>query len=78
MKTGNALLGIVAGMAAGAILGILFAPHSGAKTRRIILSKGEGYADSLAGAVDEYKSVLKDKYNELRHEVDAAVKKETA
>lgn len=78
MKTGNVVLGVLAGIATGAILGILFAPHSGAKTRRIILSKGEGYADAIKGKVDEYKGVLNDKYQGMKDELDSFVSQENA
>ena len=34
MKTKNTLIGILSGIAAGALLGILFAPDKGSKTRK--------------------------------------------
>ncbi|MBK7762883.1 MAG: YtxH domain-containing protein [Bacteroidetes bacterium] len=77
MKTGNVILGVLAGVATGAILGILFAPHSGAKTRRIILSKGEGYADAIKDKVDEYKGVLNNKYQGMKDDLDTFIEKET-
>jgi gas vesicle protein len=45
MKTGKVVLGLLAGVAAGAILGILFAPDKGSNTRKKIVDKGEGYAE---------------------------------
>ena len=47
MDTGKAALGVIAGIAAGALLGILFAPAKGSVTRRRILHKGEEYVDDL-------------------------------
>ena len=47
MSRGSIFLGILAGLASGAILGILFAPDRGSETRRKIVSKGEGYVDSM-------------------------------
>ena len=41
MKSGKILLGIMAGTAAGALLGILFAPEKGPVTRKKILKKGK-------------------------------------
>ena len=58
MTTGKALLGVVAGFAAGAALGLLFAPHKGTKTRRNIVEKGEELVDSLHDKIDK-------KFNEL-------------
>ncbi len=47
MSRGSIFLGILAGLASGAILGILFAPDKGSETRGKIVSKGEGYVDNL-------------------------------
>jgi gas vesicle protein len=54
MNTGKTLLGILAGVATGAAIGILFAPHKGTETRRRIAKKGK-----------DYKNLLKDQYNDL-------------
>lgn len=54
MSTGKVVLGTVAGLAIGGILGILFAPEKGSVTRRQILDSGNDCADQL-----------KSKYNEL-------------
>ena len=47
MSTGKVLLGVLAGVAAGAMLGILFAPDKGSNTRKKISKKGEDYADAV-------------------------------
>ena len=39
MKQGQIVLGVLAGIAAGAVLGILFAPDKGTITRKKILCK---------------------------------------
>ena len=54
MNTGKVALGLLAGAAIGAVLGILFAPAKGAALRRKIKRMGEKEVD-----------VLKDKYNEF-------------
>lgn len=57
MNSGKIFLGVLAGMAAGALLGILFAPDKGTETRRKIVEKGEDYVDDVKqkfnGLVDE-------------------------
>lgn len=68
MDTGKVVLGALAGLATGAILGILFAPEKGSDTRKKIADKG---LDSL----DD----LKNKYNDLIDSVTSTfddVKKE--
>ncbi|HEY6142067.1 MAG TPA: YtxH domain-containing protein [Flavobacterium sp.] len=62
MSTGKVVLGTVAGLAIGGILGILFAPEKGSVTRQKIADKGHDYADSL-----------KSKYNELADSVKETI-----
>jgi len=47
METGKVILGVVAGIAVGALIGILVAPQKGEKTRAQIADKGSDLADSL-------------------------------
>jgi gas vesicle protein len=47
MNSGKVLVIVVAGIAAGALAGILFAPAKGIKTRKRILSKGKDYTEEL-------------------------------
>lgn len=54
MSSKNLLIGLVAGVAAGAVLGILFAPKKGSETREKIQKIG-----------DEYASVIKEKFNQF-------------
>lgn len=53
-SSGKILLGVLAGMAAGAVLGILFAPDKGEVTRKKVVKKADDYADGL-----------KEKFNDL-------------
>lgn len=46
-NTSKTLLVIAAGAAAGAIIGVLFAPDKGSETRRKIREEGEKLADSI-------------------------------
>jgi len=48
MSSGKILLGVLAGVAAGALIGILFAPEKGTETRKKIVEKGEDYVDGMS------------------------------
>lgn len=53
MSSGKLLLGVLAGAAAGALFGILFAPDKGTETRRKIVEKGEDYLDEVKGKFND-------------------------
>jgi gas vesicle protein len=58
MSSGKVLLGVLVGVAAGALLGILFAPDKGQNTRKNITRKGEDFADGLKEKFDAFQSKL--------------------
>lgn len=62
MESSKTALGMLAGVAVGALIGILFAPESGAKTRRKILDKGQDYVDELKDKLDKLYEDASDKY----------------
>ena len=70
MDNGRVLLGLLAGVAAGATLGILFAPDSGTNTRKKIMKKGEDYAGSLKGQYNHLLSALNDEVDEFKDEIN--------
>ena len=47
MKNSDVVVGILGGLAVGAILGILFAPDKGSNTRRKIAEKGTDLKDNI-------------------------------
>ncbi|MBK8191962.1 MAG: YtxH domain-containing protein [Lewinellaceae bacterium] len=51
MKTGKVLLGILGGVAIGALLGVLLAPDKGSNTRKKIRRKGEDLVDDVKAKV---------------------------
>lgn len=64
------LAAVAAGIAAGAILGILFAPDKGTETRRKINDEGKKIADGMKGTFMKGK----DKFNEMKDGIEASVK----
>lgn len=59
MNTGKVLLGVLAGAAVGASLGIIFAPHKGSDTRKKIVQKGVDVKDTVKGKADGFVDILK-------------------
>lgn len=68
MSSGKVLLGVLAGVAAGALLGILFAPEKGSTTRRKIVSKGEEYVDDLKEKFGEFVDKVAEKFETAKEE----------
>jgi len=62
MGLGKLILGVAVGAAAGALLGVLFAPDKGSATRLKLSKKGE-----------DYMSGLKEKFNDFLAGVTADV-----
>lgn len=52
MNTSKALLGVAVGLAAGAALGVLFAPDKGTNTRKNIVDQGQDLANALNDRID--------------------------
>jgi gas vesicle protein len=69
MKKEKAILAVLVGVAAGALLGVLFAPDKGQYTRKKIIRKGGDLADALNDTIDE-------KFSDLCTAVKGQLKKE--
>lgn len=68
METGKIVLGTLAGIAIGAVVGVLLAPDKGSETRKKLSKK----KDELTGGLKDKFENLKDKYNSA---LDGAVSK---
>jgi len=69
MSATKVVLGVVAGAATGALLGVLFAPARGAVTRRHILRKGERQVDELKHSFNEFVDSITEKFDKVKEEV---------
>jgi len=69
MSSGKVLLGVLAGVAAGALLGILFAPDKGSVTRKKIAKQGEDFADELKAKFDELVDSMSEKYDNVKEDI---------
>jgi gas vesicle protein len=70
--SGKVMLGLLAGVAIGATLGILFAPDKGTETRRKIISKKEDFEDELEERFDAFMEDMKRKFTSLKQEAEEA------
>ena len=67
-NTSKILLGVLAGAAAGAILGVLMAPDKGSATRKKLAKQGEDYADAIKDKLDEILDGVTEKINNVKDE----------
>jgi len=65
-STGKVLFGVLAGAAAGVLLGVLFAPEKGSTTRRKITETSNDYTDELKDKFDEFLSSLNEKFDAVK------------
>jgi gas vesicle protein len=68
MKSTKVLLGVLAGLAIGATLGILFAPAKGKSTRKKISKKAHQYADDIKNKSNEFTDSISQKYQAVKDE----------
>jgi len=65
MNSGKLILGVLGGVAAGALLGVLFAPEKGSKTRKKIMNKANDGADALKDKLDSLLESVNQKYDKI-------------
>lgn len=65
MSSGKVVVALLAGIAAGAVLGILFAPAKGSDTRKEISGKGEGLKESIKEKFNEFLDDISEKYDDV-------------
>lgn len=68
MSTGKVLLGVLAGVAVGASLGILFAPDKGSSTRKKISNKSDEYVEELGEKLNGFIDAITSKFETMSEE----------
>jgi gas vesicle protein len=75
MSSGKVVLGVLAGVAAGAVLGILFAPDKGSATRKKILRKTKEYTGELEDKFNDLIDSISEKLETVKDETISIVEK---
>lgn len=73
MSTGKTVLGLVAGIAVGSLLGVLFAPDKGSETRRKISQKGQDDIDTLKSKFNDIVDGITSKFDKVKDKVKDTV-----
>ena len=73
MKADKIILGDLGGVAVGALLGVLFAPDKGDKTRKKIMDKSNDYADELKDKLDTLLGTINRKYEKIWKEGESLI-----
>ena len=70
MNSGKLFVGLLAGIAAGALLGVLFAPDKGTETRRKISKKSKDFVDDVKVKYDDFVKGVNEKFENVKQEAD--------
>jgi gas vesicle protein len=70
MSIRNVLIGVLAGVAAGATLGILYAPEKGSATRKRFSRKSYDYTDELESKFNDLIDNITEQFQSMVEEVN--------
>lgn len=75
MNTNKVVVGALAGVAIGAIAGILLAPEKGSETRKQIADKSNDYVGEIKSTLDKFLDLLTDKFRSTKNDAEELVDK---
>jgi len=75
MKNDKLILGLLAGLAIGALAGVLLAPHKGERTRKRILRAASHAAGNLKSKAEDVIESAENKYADAVHTAGQNIKK---
>ena len=75
MSSGKVVLGLLAGIATGAIAGLLLAPAKGEDTRNKIAKKGKNFEKKLEKKFNDNMNMANKKFEKMKAEVTDFAKK---
>jgi gas vesicle protein len=73
MTTAKIIVGVLAGVAVGAAIGILFSPDKGTNTRKKITQKGEDMMHDIEEGLSDIYDTISKKYGQATEQVEKAV-----
>ena len=73
MSSSKILTGLLIGAAAGAVVGILFAPEKGIDTRKLLGKKGLDLKDTLKSKINDLVDGIADHFENAKSEADSLV-----
>jgi len=69
MNKTNVAIGVLAGLAVGALLGVLFAPDKGSETRKKLSRKATDTADDMKENFNEFIKGLDEKFEDRKEDI---------
>jgi len=75
MSTGKIILGVLAGAAAGAVLGILFAPEKGSATRKKIMDMADDFGGEIKEKISGSIKTVTDQFENAKSDAKGLVEK---
>lgn len=66
MTKGKIVLGTLAGLAAGTLVGVLFAPQKGSATRRAVKDKKNEFLDGINSKFNDVVSTISNRFEQFK------------